>query len=38
MTAILSQNTDELPRGINVSSNPGGAEVLLDGLKKGLHR
>jgi hypothetical protein len=35
VTAILSQNNAGLINGINISSNPGGANVLLDGLKKG---
>ena len=35
IAAVLNQNTDEFPQGINVTSNPAGAEVLLDGLKKG---
>jgi hypothetical protein len=35
VTAILSQINTNVIRGINVSSNPGGANVLLDGLKKG---
>lgn len=36
VSAILIQNSDDLPQGMNVSSNPGGAEVTLDGLKKGV--
>jgi len=36
ISAILIRNSDDLPQGINVSSNPGGAEVILDGLKKGV--
>lgn len=36
ISAVLNKNTDELPQGINVSSTPAGAEVLLDGLKKGV--
>ncbi|RPI39309.1 MAG: PEGA domain-containing protein [Methanoregulaceae archaeon] len=35
ITAILIQNNAGLINGINVSSNPSGANVLLDGLKKG---
>lgn len=35
ISAILNQNNVDLPQGINVSSNPHGAEVMLDGLKKG---
>ena len=36
ISAILNQNNVDLPQGINVSSNPKGAEVMLDGLKKGV--
>jgi hypothetical protein len=36
ISAILNQNNVNLPQGIKVSSNPNGAEVMLDGLKKGV--
>ena len=36
ISAILIQNDTVLTQGINVSSNPDGANVLLDGLAKGL--
>ena len=36
ISAILNQSNVDVTRGINVSSNPGGAEVMLDGLRKGV--
>jgi hypothetical protein len=36
VSAVLNKNNIDLPQGINVSSVPSGADVLLDGLKKGV--
>lgn len=36
ISAVLTKNNTDLPQGISVSSVPSGADVLLDGLKKGV--
>ena len=36
ITANLNQEDNDLDQGINVSSSPGGAKVMLDGLAKGI--
>jgi hypothetical protein len=35
ISAVLSQTDTDSTRGLNVSANPGGARVMLDGLEKG---
>ena len=36
ISALLNQNDTVLTQGINISSNPGGATIILDGLAKGV--
>ncbi|MGB9176155.1 MAG: PEGA domain-containing protein [Methanoregula sp.] len=36
ISAILNQSNADVTRGISISSNPGGATVILDGLRKGI--
>jgi hypothetical protein len=36
VSAILNQSASDLSRGISISSNPGGATVILDSLRKGV--